>query len=74
MTDDNVVVLNVITTLDVPPERILKGALHRKVKQLVILGYDEDGDEFFASSIADAGSVMWLMERMKKKLLEADDA
>lgn len=72
--DSNVVVLNVVTTLDIPVGRIIAGALDAKVKDLVIIGFDENGDEFFASSVADGGTVLWLLERAKKKLLELPDA
>ena len=30
---------------------------------------DMDGEEYFASSIADGGTVLWLIERMKLQLL-----
>jgi hypothetical protein len=40
-----------------------------KLKAVVIIGYDEDDNEYFASSIADGGTVIWLMEKMKLALL-----
>ena len=65
----NVVNLNVLTTLDIPADRVIEATMG-KLKRVVILGYDNDGEEYFASSIADGADVVWLMERMKKKLLE----
>jgi hypothetical protein len=38
-----------------------------------VLGYDAGGDEYFASSYADGGTVLWLMERLKKRLLQVGD-
>lgn len=38
----------------------------------MILGYDKDGQEFFSSTYADGGVVLWLMERLKKQLLEVE--
>jgi len=57
-----------ITFLDLPPDRILENAKGR-LQGVVILGYDEDGDEYFASSYADGGEVLWLLEMLKLQLL-----
>lgn len=67
---DNVVILPVTTRLDVPAGRVLDAAAKRGLTSVVILGYDADGSEFFASSFADGGDVLWLLERLKKQLLE----
>ena len=66
---DNVVMLDVVTKLDVPPERILQEALKANPQSVVIIGYDSDGEEYFASSVADGGTVLWMLERAKNKLL-----
>lgn len=61
-----------ITKLDLDPDVILennKGVL----EGVVIMGWDKEGKEVFASSYADGGTVLWLAERMKKLLLEVDD-
>jgi hypothetical protein len=65
----NVVTFTGITKLDLPPDRILEYAAG-KLSGVVILGYTNEGDEFFASSYADGGDVLWLLERLKKQLLE----
>ena len=65
----NVVRLPCITTLDLQPDVILGEAMG-KLKTVVVMGYDEDGEEYFASSVADGGTVMWLMERVKQLLLD----
>ncbi len=70
MSNDNVVEFNGITTLDIPPTRILAKAAGAKLKSCVVVGYGEDGEFYFASSIADGGTVVWLMEIAKKRLLE----
>lgn len=67
----DVVTFRGITKLDLPPDRILEDAVG-KLQGVVILGYTKDGDEFFASSYADGGNVLWLLERLKKQLLDAD--
>ncbi len=68
-----VVNLDVVTRLDLPPSRILRGALDTDLESVVILGYDRDGEEYFASSVADGGAVLWLMERLKAQLLSVLD-
>jgi hypothetical protein len=52
-----------ITRLDIPPERILNRALEAKLCEVVVVGYTEEGREYFASSHADAADVAWLLQR-----------
>lgn len=68
----NVIRLPCVTTLDLDPDVILEEAAG-KLKTVVILGYDQDGEEYFASSVADGGTVIWLMEKCKKALLEVGE-
>lgn len=65
----DVVTFTGITRLDLPPDRLLEAAVGA-LDAVVILGYDKEGKEYFASSYADGGDVLWLMERLKKKLLD----
>ena len=68
-----VVLGDFITRLDVPPDRVIEGAVEASLKSVIIIGYTEGGDEYFASSVADGGTVMFLMERAKFKLLNIVD-
>jgi methylmalonyl-CoA mutase cobalamin-binding subunit len=68
-----VIVLGMATRLDIPAERILKAAIERSLESVVISGYDKDGNEYFASSLADGADALWILERCKKKLLEIGD-
>lgn len=61
---------NGVTSLDIDPDRVLTKAVG-KMQGVVVLGYDQDGDFYFASSFSDGGDVVWLFEVAKKKLLEA---
>jgi hypothetical protein len=63
----------IVTRLDLPPERMLNAALREKLKQVVILGWTEDGDEYFASSIADGAEVLWLLQRYTYELMKSGD-
>lgn len=60
-----------ITRLDLDPDRILE-ANKGVFEGVVIMGWDHDGREHFASSYADGGTVLWLLEKCKKRLLEVD--
>ena len=62
-----------ISTLDMQPERILEKALNAKLTDVVVIGYDREGNEWFASSIADGAEVLWLLERLKLQLLRLAD-
>jgi len=71
--EGNVIYPHWLSKVDLPPERVLKSASEAEMSGVVVLGYTEDGDEFFASSIADGATVLWLLERCKKLLLDAAD-
>lgn len=42
------------------------------MSKVVPIGWDKDGGEYFASTIADGGTVLWLLERLKKQLMVVD--
>lgn len=62
------------TRLDLPPQKIIDalppGA---EFDGIVIFGTKTDGSEYFASSYADGGDVLWLMERAKLLMLRMAD-
>lgn len=62
-----VVAFRAPTKHDLDPDTILetnKGTF----KHLMLLGYDHDGDFVFASTMADGGDAVWLLELAKIKL------
>ena len=65
-----VVELNVITTLSIPPERILRKASEEEFDRVLIIGVTKDGSYYFASSEPDGGIVLWDMERARYKLMQ----
>lgn len=65
-----VVDLDMVTRLDIPVERVLSRALEADLQSVVLLAYDKDGEEYFASSFADGGDMLWLMRRAERKLLD----
>jgi hypothetical protein len=64
----NVIPLNNVTRLDLPVDRVLDEA-KTKLTGVILLGYDENDDEYFASTFADGGDVLWLLERCKIALM-----
>lgn len=69
---DNVIPFGGITRLDIDPDRVLTSAIG-KLECVVVVGLSKDGDEYFASSMADGADALWYLERCKKKLLEMCD-
>lgn len=65
----NVIRFNGITSLDSMAEAILEQASEADLAGCVIIGYRQDGTEYFASSYADGGEVLWLLRRAEHKLM-----
>jgi len=68
---ENVVKLAAVPSLDTPATSILDEAKEHGLRDAVVIGFDSDGVFYFASSAADAGSVLYFLEMAKKQLLEA---
>jgi hypothetical protein len=51
------------------PALVLRQALEHGCDPVIVLGYDKRGHEYFAASCADAHQILWLLERLKQKLL-----
>jgi hypothetical protein len=61
-----------ITRHDIPVDRIIEAAGGADLRVAVVIGYDAEGDEYFASSVSDGADIVWLLERMKLRLLTVD--
>ncbi len=59
----NVAQFDVVTSLDIDPVAVLAGAHNKGLAEVVIVGFTEDGQEYFASSISDAGQSMYHLQR-----------
>jgi hypothetical protein len=68
----DVIDLNMITRLDVDPDKMLSKAIG-KLEEVVILGTTKEGDEYFASSRAAADVPIYLCERAKHRLMKLID-
>lgn len=67
---DNVITLDVDTTLPIPAERILEGARLNEVSPLLLIGWKPDGELYLASTHGDLGEHLILLERAKAVLLD----
>lgn len=61
----DVVILDVETTLPIPPERVLEGAIKADLKDVLVVGKDKDGKLYVACSQAAYAEVILLLERAK---------
>jgi hypothetical protein len=68
---DNVIDFTGVTLLDTPPPKVLEYAARANLQDVVVLGWDDDGNLYFASSSADGAEVNWLLDSAKQELLEA---
>ena len=68
MAEDNIIQFRGVNRLDIQPNKVLKGAVDQ-LDHVFIAGYDKDGEFYFASSMADGGDVLWLMEKAKNFLM-----
>lgn len=66
---DNIVYLNCVTRLDIPVDRVLEEAKGKIDDGVIVLGWDKEGDIYFASSMADNTMTLWLLESAKLALL-----
>ena len=64
----NIILFNGITKLDLDPDMVLENT-KGKLDGVILIGYDKEGEEYFASTYADGGDVLWLIERMNLRLL-----
>jgi hypothetical protein len=56
--------------LDVPGAEVLKAALEANLANAVVIGWDTDGDFFFASTEANHSVTLWLLAHAQKMLLD----
>jgi len=70
MTD--IIKFSGISRLDLDPDRVLTEAIGQ-MDQVVICGFDKEGNQYFASSVADGGASLWHLERAKWALMKTTD-
>ena len=69
MGDDNVIQLDIPTTADLPPKRILKEATKVNLKMVIVIGWTEDDELCVAHSHCDTADNVFLLEKAKMEFL-----
>lgn len=69
--EDTVLLFDGCTSLDVPPERVLREAEKEDLKQVIVIG-DTGEDFYLASSMGSSADVLWLLEQAKHRLIRGD--
>jgi hypothetical protein len=59
--------------LDVPGAEVLKAALGASLVNAVVVGWDPDGEIFFASSEANHATTLWLLAHAQRMLLDGGE-
>lgn len=57
------------TTLPIPPERVLEGAIKDGLQEVFVVGICKDGTLYTASSTSEIGDMLLLMERAKRSIM-----
>lgn len=70
MSKNNIIPIGCITKLDMPADKILEAA-KGQLDGVVLIGFDKDGEVYAASSYADGGDIMWLLESCKMKMFDS---
>ena len=67
---NNVIPIGGVTSLEIPVDQVLEEA-KGKMRTVILVGWDKDGDMYFASTSANGPEVLWLLEQCKLALLDA---
>ena len=68
---DNVIPIGGVTKLDLPVDLVLEQA-KENMQDVVLMGWDNDGQIYFSSTFSDGGAVLWLLEKCKQALLDIE--
>jgi len=60
------------TRLDLEPDKVLTGAVG-KLSEVVVVGYEANGDFYFASTRASGPDTLWLLAQAQRRLLEISE-
>ena len=68
-----IITLDCLSRHDLSADRVLRGAIDADLEGVVHMGYDKEGEHYFASSYGGGGTCLWLLEKLKAQLLSAGD-
>lgn len=64
----SVLVLDVETTLDLPPRRVLAAAIEAEIDPVIVIGATDDR-LYIAASTGDPGKLLILLERARREIM-----
>lgn len=67
----DVVDFNGYTRLDIEPDKVLEGA-KGKLDKVVVVGVNKDGEMWFSSSTSKLETILYLLKKAEKLLLEME--
>lgn len=65
----DIIYLHELTDEDIPPERVLEAAKERCTEAVIVIGWAEDEETYFAMSTGDAKAVLFALEEAKFMLM-----
>ena len=68
----SVIPIGGISRLDLPVETVLDAA-KGELEGVLLMGFSHSGEFYVASTYADGGDIMWLMEAAKRKMFACID-
>jgi hypothetical protein len=61
-----------VNRLSVNCDRLLQDAIDEGLQDVIVIGYKKSGELYAASSTADGGEIVYLLELLKHKLFSGD--
>ena len=71
MSNDNVTEFTGETRLKTPVPKILAAAAGKRLEDVVVVGWTQDGEMYFASSQSNGAEVLWLLRQAEHELIAA---
>lgn len=71
MSEDNVVRLNMVTTLPTEPKVVLSAARLEEWDTVLVMGWNSNGEFDLRSNTSDVGDILLLLELTKHNLAKA---
>lgn len=59
------------TKVNLPAANVLETAVACDLKEAIVIGRNQDGSAFYASSLGDAGHILLELEKFKRMLMGA---
>lgn len=70
---DNISIFPGVTPNKYDPNITLEAATRAELTEVIVIGWDADGDLFFSASNGDGPECLWLIEKAKAALLVAGE-